>query len=126
MGWLLVVPTGFEHLFLLSSPATKVADFADGVKIKRTASRSGVNAAADAAVNTSARTTVARIIALPRVSNPSCLISIGCNGWKSPKSYAVQRRRQMRLIAFPLVGVATLVGVVAFTSSPIGGGSGSL
>src|SRR5580692_11286537 len=32
---------------------------------------------------------------------------------ESPKWYPVQRRNQMKLIAFPLVGVATLAGVVA-------------
>src|SRR5258705_6057481 len=35
---------------------------------------------------------------------------------ESPKWYSVQRRIQMKLIAFPLVGVATLAGVVAFTA----------
>src|SRR5215831_16990161 len=35
---------------------------------------------------------------------------------ESPKWYPVQRRNQMRLIAFPLVGVATLAGVVALTA----------
>src|SRR5215831_14176225 len=35
---------------------------------------------------------------------------------ESPKWYPVQRRNQMRLIAFPLVTVATLAGVVAFTA----------
>jgi hypothetical protein len=32
---------------------------------------------------------------------------------ESPKWHPVQRRNQMKLIAFPLVGVATLAGVVA-------------
>jgi hypothetical protein len=35
---------------------------------------------------------------------------------ESPKWYSVQRRNQMKLIAFPLVGVATLAGFVAFTA----------
>jgi hypothetical protein len=35
---------------------------------------------------------------------------------ESPKWHPVQRRNQMKLIAFPLVGVATLAGVVAFTA----------
>jgi hypothetical protein len=35
---------------------------------------------------------------------------------ESPKWYPVQRRNQMKLIAFPLVGVAALAGVVAFTA----------
>ena len=35
---------------------------------------------------------------------------------ESPKWHPVQRRNQMKLIAFPLVGVATLAGVVSFTA----------
>src|SRR5215472_9425995 len=35
---------------------------------------------------------------------------------ESPKWYPVQRRNQMKLIAFPLVGVATLAAIVAFTA----------
>ena len=35
---------------------------------------------------------------------------------ESPKWHPVQRRNQMKPIAFALVGVATLAGVVAFTA----------
>src|SRR5262249_11144006 len=38
---------------------------------------------------------------------------------ESPKRYPVQRRNQMKLIAFPLIGVATLAGVVAFTAPAV-------
>jgi hypothetical protein len=38
---------------------------------------------------------------------------------ESPKLYPVQRRNQMKLIAFSLVGVATLAGVVAFTAPAV-------
>jgi hypothetical protein len=35
---------------------------------------------------------------------------------ESPEWYPVQRRNQMKLIALPLLGVALLAGVVAFTA----------
>jgi hypothetical protein len=38
---------------------------------------------------------------------------------ESSKWYPVQRRDQMKLIAFSLVGVATLAGVVAFTAPAV-------
>src|SRR5215510_10810615 len=39
-----------------------------------------------------------------------------CIMQRKPKKYPVQRRNQMRLIAFSLVTVATLAGVVALTA----------
>src|SRR5262249_11204255 len=62
-----------------------------------------------------------RTHALQRERGPEPAARLRCimQRLESPKLYPVQRRNQMKLIAFSLVGVATLAGVVAFTAPAV-------